>query len=161
MCVFLLTNQKLVFPHTANQVLFLQSHFKKRNWGCADKDFFVIVWLLDLDHIKNFAIWSFCFKARFSQCIDLEYHSTIQVYLKIQRINKIVATFPNFSGNARNRAGFNLKTLILQHSGSPISLNIFKSSSYLCSFFNPFFLNTSQCFGIAFYRNGTNKDWLN
>ena len=100
---------------------------------------FWVFTVYNLDHIKNFAIWSFCFKARFSQCIDLEYHSTIQVYLKIQRINKIVATFPNFSGNARNRAGFNLKTLILQHSGSPISLNIFKSSFYLCSFFNPIF----------------------
>ena len=39
---------KYCISRTANQMLFLQPHFKKRNWRCADKGFLFIVWLLDI-----------------------------------------------------------------------------------------------------------------
>ena len=42
---FWLTNQKLLFDSTANQVVFLQYHIKKEIGGAGNKEFF-IVWLL-------------------------------------------------------------------------------------------------------------------
>ena len=47
-CFILLTNQKLGFAHTANQLLFFQPQVKKEIGGARDKDNFFVVWLLEI-----------------------------------------------------------------------------------------------------------------
>ena len=42
-CIFLLTNKKLGFAHTANQLLFFLPHIKKEIGGAIDKDYFFVV----------------------------------------------------------------------------------------------------------------------
>ena len=46
-CIFMLTNQKLGFAHTANQLSFFQPHIKKEIGGARDKDNFFLLRLLD------------------------------------------------------------------------------------------------------------------